>query len=82
MTRDAARSAVITQLSRIAPEADVSLVDPNADLRREIDLDSLDFLGLAEGLAASTGVNIPESDYDHVSSLNALVEYIAARSAR
>ncbi len=82
MTKDTARSAVISQLSRIAPEADLSLVDPAVDLRREIDLDSLDFLGLIEALATSIGVSVPESDYDQVRSLNELVEYLTAHGAR
>jgi len=82
MTTDTARSAVISQLSRIAPEADLSSVDPTSDLRREIDLDSLDFLGLIEALATSTGVSVPESDYDQVRSLDALVAYLASHGAR
>jgi acyl carrier protein len=82
MTTDTARSAVISQLSRIAPEADLSSVDPASDLRREIDLDSLDFLALIEALATSTGVSVPESDYDQVRSLDALVAYLAAHGAR
>jgi acyl carrier protein len=77
---ETARTAVVAQLARIAPEADLDLLDPAADLRQEIDLDSMDFLGLLEGLAKSTGVNVPEADYDKVRSLDELVAYVAART--
>jgi len=80
MNRDEARTAVLTALSRIAPEADLEALDPGADLRTEIDLDSMDFLGLVESLAETTGVDIPEADYHDVRSLDGLVVYVAARA--
>ena len=80
MNRDEARTAVLTALSRIAPEADLEALDPGADLRTEIDLDSMDFLGLVESLAETTGVDIPEADYHDVRSLDGLVDYVTARA--
>jgi len=80
MNRVEAKDAVLTALSRIAPEADLEALDPGADLRTEIDLDSMDFLGLVESLAETTGVDIPEADYHDVRSLDGLVVYVAARA--
>ncbi len=48
MTPDEARAMVAEILGRIAPGEDLSDVEPDADLRDEIDLDSLDFLGMVE----------------------------------
>ncbi len=76
MNSDQARSAVLALLAEIAPEADLDLMDPGADLRTEIDLDSMDFLNLVEGLAQSTGVDIPEADYGRARSLDGLVAYL------
>jgi acyl carrier protein len=67
---------VATILGQIAPEADLSDVDPDEDLRTELDLDSLDFLGLIEGLKERTGVDVPEADYPLVRSLTGLTTYL------
>lgn len=62
----------------IAPEADIDSLDPRADMRDELDLDSMDFLRLLTSIDNKMQVNIPESDYGQVNSLQALTEYIAS----
>jgi len=73
------RAVVVEVLHEIAPEVDLATVDLGADLRTEIDLDSMDFLNLVESIAERTGVQVPESDYEQVRSLDGLVAYVAAR---
>jgi acyl carrier protein len=80
MTPDEARTVVADVLGRIAPEVELADVDPTEDLREEIDLDSLDFLNLVEGIKERTGVDVPEDDYPQVRSLDGLVGYVAARA--
>lgn len=75
-----AQETVLALLSQIAPDVDLGSVDPNKDLRREIDLDSLDFQTLVEKVAQATGVQIPEIDYSQVRSLRGMSDYISARS--
>lgn len=70
---------VLELLQQIAPDADLGAVDPDRDLRRAIDLDSLDFQTLVERVAERTGVEIPEVDYPQARSLRGLSEYLAAR---
>ena len=77
MTRDEALAVVREVLGGIAPDVDLATVAPDADLRTEADLDSMDFLGLVEGIAERTGVEIPESDYPRVRSLDGLAAYLA-----
>lgn len=79
MTIETTREAVLALLREIAPDADLTSVDADRDLRREIDLDSLDFQTLIERVAETTGVEIPETDYPQVRSLRGLSEYLAAR---
>jgi acyl carrier protein len=62
----------------IAPEADMQSLDPNEELRDELDLDSMDFMNLLDAIAKETGVNVPESAYVKVNTLQSLTEYIAA----
>jgi acyl carrier protein len=38
------RKVIQEELNNIAPEADIASVDPAADLREAIDIDSMDFL--------------------------------------
>jgi len=64
----------------IAPEADLHNLDPNEDLREELDLDSMDFINLLDSIATKTGVNVPESDYSKVNSLALLTNYLATQS--
>lgn len=81
MNTEQARTHVIAVLRRIAPEADLDEVPPDVDLRDELDLDSMDFLSLVEGLAEATGVDVPEGDYDKVVTLDGLLGYLADRAA-
>lgn len=64
----------------IAPEAEIQDLDPNEELREELDLDSMDFMNLLDAIATETGVNVPERDYVKVNSLQSLTDYIATRS--
>jgi len=76
VTPDQARETVVEVIGQIAPEVELDDADPTADLRTEIDLDSMDFLGMIEGLKERTGVDVPESDYAKVRSLNAVIAYL------
>lgn len=78
MTIDECRAAVLALVREIAPDADPDVIDPDRDLRREVDLDSLDFQTLVERVAQTTGVEIPETDYPQVRSLRGMSEYVAA----
>lgn len=75
---DELRRTVLAVLVTMAPEADMDTVDPDGDLRDQLDLDSFDLNVLVE-LSERTGVEIPESDYDQVSTLTNCVAYIEAR---
>lgn len=68
-------------IEQIAPDVDASTLDPEVDLRRAADLDSLDFQSLVELVAQDMGVEIPEADYPSVRSLRGLTDYVTARLA-
>ena len=51
MTRDEVTAVLIDELGQIAPETDASRIDPNAELREELDIDSMDFLNLVAALS-------------------------------
>lgn len=79
MTRDEIREAVLQALGGIAPEADLSRIDPTIEFREQLDLDSMDLLNFVIALHERVGVEIPEADYPQFTSLNACVDYLASR---
>ena len=79
MTSDEIRAAVLEALGGIAPEAEFDHLAPGAELREALDLDSMDFLRFVQRLAAATGVDVPESDYEKLATLEGCVSYLAAR---
>jgi acyl carrier protein len=54
-------------------------LDPTANLRDTLDLDSVDFMNFVVGLHAALGVDVPEADYGQLASLDACVAYLAAK---
>ncbi len=73
------RKVVAEELNNIAPEVDLTTVDPNADLREAIDIDSMDFLNLVTALHQRTGVDIPEIDYPKFGTLSGMISYLDMR---
>lgn len=78
MNEDEARTAILAVLGTIAPEADLSEIEPDVELRDQLDIDSMDFLNFAIGLHERTGVDIPEDDYALVATLDGCVAYLVA----
>lgn len=77
MNRDDARTLIADVLGGIAPEIDLSTVDPAAGLVDDLDLDSIDFLNLVTGVAERTGRDIPERDYARIANLEDFTAYLA-----
>ena len=82
MTNDDIHRAILAELARIAPEADLVHLDAAADLRDALDLDSMDILHLAQALHASLGVDVPEGDYAKIVTLRGCEAYVAAHAPR
>lgn len=80
MTRDEARRLLADVFGRFAPEVDFAAIDPAADLREQLDIDSLDFLNALVAIHERTGVEVPESDYTLVATLDAAADYLAQRA--
>jgi acyl carrier protein len=80
MTPDEVRAALAEAFRRIAPNVDLLAIDPDADLREEVDIDSMDFLNALIEVERRTGVAVPESDYEQVDTLAKLTAYIATRA--
>ena len=75
------RAALVEAIGHVAPNADPSTLDADADLVEELDLDSIDFVGIVGWLHEHAGIDIPERDYPDLFSFNRFVEYLDARLA-
>jgi acyl carrier protein len=76
MTRTEAKALILNVLSDIAPEADMDRLCGRAQLRDELDLDSIDFLNFIAALHERTGVDIPEAEYARLATLDDAVAYL------
>ena len=79
MTEADIKKIIETGLLKIAPEADFSELLPGENIREELDIDSFDFLNFLIGLNEELGIEIPESDYEKLISMNDLVAYLSER---
>jgi acyl carrier protein len=82
MTDDEIRALVLEALAGVAPEADLAHLDPREDLREQLEIDSMDLLNLVIAVHERTGVEIPETDYPRLATLDSAVAYLAARLPR
>jgi acyl carrier protein len=71
--------AVKDIIATIAPDEDLSGLDPNARLRDQIELDSMDFLDIVMELRKRYGVQVPEEDYGRLATLQGCVDYLAPK---
>jgi acyl carrier protein len=76
MTKDQIKAVVLQTLGSIAPEADLSQIEPAIPLRDQLDVDSMDFLNFVIGLHKELNVTIPEADYPELATLNGCVAYL------
>ncbi len=81
MTPEQARAALDQALTDIVPDADPAALDPDADLRRSLELDSLDFVELVERLSKALGARIEEDDYPQLRTVRTAVPFLVARAA-
>jgi acyl carrier protein len=80
MTDNELTSLIFEILAGIAPEADFAALAGGADLREELDLDSMDFMNFIVALHERTGIDIPEADYGELRTLDGAVAYLGRAS--
>lgn len=79
MDADSLRQVLFAALRPIAPEASPEEVRGDLPLRDQIDLDSMDFLHFVLALHDRLGIDIPESDYPQLTTIDAIVAYLQRR---
>ncbi|MCD6735206.1 MAG: GNAT family N-acetyltransferase [Burkholderiaceae bacterium] len=81
MERDEIRETVQAVIESIARGVDFGRIRADRPLREQVGLDSMDWLNLLDAFAERLSIEVPESDYDRLETLDATVDYLAARRA-
>ena len=79
MTPEQIRETLINAIARIAPEIDATSLQPGTGFRDQLDLDSVDFLNFVLAVHERLGIDIPETDYPLLSTLDGAVAYLSPR---
>jgi acyl carrier protein len=64
--------------TEIAPDVDPAEIDPERKLAEQLEIDSMDFLKIGVAVHEQTGIEIPERDYEKLSTLEDAVAYLLA----
>jgi acyl carrier protein len=79
MSQPDIRQTVLRLLGDVAPEADLGKLAPDQRIRDQLDIDSMDALNFLIAIDAELGIDIPESDYPKLTTLDNIVEYLVGR---
>jgi len=79
MDREHIRKLLLQALTDVAPEVEPSSLDAAKPLRRQVDLDSADWLNFLVAVHEKIGVDIPDADAARLTTLDQLTAYCAER---
>ena len=73
---------ILSAIADVAPELEPELadLDHDVDFWLELQLDSMDHLGVMTRLSEQTGVDIAERDYPRLTTVNTLRDFLAVRA--
>ena len=77
MNQEQLAARVLELVTGIAPDVEAASVIPGIDFRDQFDFDSMDTLNFAIALHRELGVEVPETDYSQLASLDQCVAYLA-----
>ena len=77
MTKDEIKQKIVEAIYEVAPEHEGEKLDETANIQRSLEIDSFDFLNLLTALSEKLGVEVPESDYGEVDTIDHMADYFA-----
>ncbi|SMP88679.1 acyl carrier protein [Epsilonproteobacteria bacterium SCGC AD-308-O04] len=79
MTKDEIKNVIIKQILEIAPDITADEIAADANIQRSLEIDSFDFLKILTALNEELEVEVPESDYSEVATLEKMADYFLKR---
>lgn len=81
MTREEIGQTIVDIIMDIVPDEDCSDLDATTPLRDQLELDSMDFLDIVMELRKRYSVEVPESDYPELATLQSSIDYLEPKLA-
>jgi acyl carrier protein len=76
MDRETLMTLVRQTLAEVAPEVDAMALDAARPLRRQVDLDSADWLNFLVGVHQKTGIEIPDAQAGWLATLDQVADFL------
>ena len=70
------RTVFLEELTKIAPDIEAEDVEDNDHIQDDLELDSMDVLNLVTALHERLNINIPEADYQRISTPSRAAKYL------
>lgn len=80
MTEVEIKQTLFHLLKHIAPDTEPSELKPDENIRETLNIDSFDTLQFIVAINDTLGIEIPESDYGKITTLNSLTKYLVEKS--
>lgn len=80
MDREQLARRLLELVTAIAPDVDATTVIPGIAFRDQFDFDSMDTLNFAIAISRELGVDVPETDYAQLASLDQCVAYLERKN--
>ena len=74
-----ARQTIFDAIVKVAPDVDPDTLPTDVDFREEAELDSMDVLGVLTAIQEATGIEVPETDYSEITTIDQFTDYLSAR---
>ena len=72
------KDIILSELAKVARGTEPGELDLDEDVREGLDIDSFDQLNFYIALHERLGVEIPEKDYGKLTTINEILQYLAA----
>lgn len=82
MQAEQIRRAVLDAIAAVTPEVDQGTLAADRPLRDQIDLDSIDWLNVVANMCERLSIEIPESDYGALATIDSIVAYLQGGHAQ
>lgn len=79
MTKEQIKATVLEIIAQIIPDEDLSNLKGDIPIREQVELDSMDFLDIVMELRKRYGIEVPESEYMQLATLDGSVTYLEPR---
>ena len=79
MNNDELRNIIIKEILNIAPDIEEDDISMDENIQTSLEIDSYDFLNILVALNEKIGIEVPESDYAKVDTLENMIKYFNNR---